>query len=767
MRTKLLLVLTIPLLGFLGVAGVQVASSTREALDLDRLARQVALGRQINVLVHELQRERDRTVGTLAAFASQPGSVRDLGGLSPDRTAVDRAITALDQGVQGLQPDKTFSAAYQRVRTALADLARIREGVESGWLRTRAAFEAYTRIIDELHALLVPTGVSGDVGQAMSALVEVARAKELTAEVRGLIFIACSAGGFGPTELETLTAVRAQQQVAVTRFRADATPAAVAVWDEVVSGQAVRNANRLEQTVVANATTGDDLGVDPQQWWQASTTRLELMRGAEGRLLESAIAAASARSAEQWRSTQITIAFTLALLLVAVLTSLGIGRTMVQSLSALRDQALEVAQRKLPEMIERLRTAPRDARVLSADPIAVRSGDEVGEVAEAFTAVHRSAVRLAAEQALMRHTTNAIHVNLARRSQTLVERQLQLLDKLEASETDPDQLANLFLLDHLATRMRRNDENLLVLAGGEATRRWTEPVPLSAVVLAAAAEIEHYQRVRHDITDNVHIVGHAVADLVRIIAELVENATNFSPPQTNVTVLGWAADGAAALVIEDQGFGMSPEALAQANRQVASPTVGIDVAAAERMGLVVVGHLAHRHGIRVELRSQGRGVTVLVQLPPSLLAEPPAQPTFVGGRPYSRPSLEPLPAGSARTTTPAAELRRSVPIRAEDILGQAQQDTSVWWSRGPKPASTASTASAAAPVKRPAAPTTTTSAGLPRRVPMAQLPLSSDQGAKVPVETNPEDVGATLSRFYSGVHRAVAEDQDDDFEKVK
>src|SRR5258706_435342 len=209
------------------------------------------------------------------------------------------------------------------------------------------------------------------------------------------------------------------------------------------------------------------------------------------------------------------------------------------------------------------------------------SRDEVGEVAEAFTAVLRSAVRLATEQALMRHNVDAIFVNLARRSQTLVERQLQLLDELESSEEDPDQLTNLFRLDHLATRMRRNDNNLLVLAGGEPSRRWTEPVPLAAVILAAAAEIEYYTRVRHDITDNIHLVGHAVADVVHLVAELLENATIFSPPDTGVTVMGWAAeDGEAALVIQDEGIGMSPEGLARAGQLVAAP-VCIAVAAAE------------------------------------------------------------------------------------------------------------------------------------------------------------------------------------------
>src|SRR5439155_10959661 len=320
----------------------------------------------------------------------------------------------------------------------------------------------------------------------------------------------------------------------------------------------------------------------------------------------------------------------LVILIVAVLTSYVIGRSMVRSLRVLREQALDVAQHRLPDAIERLRTSPRGDPVIETGSVAVTNFDEIGEVAEAFTAVHRSAVRLAAEQAMMRRTVNSMFVNLARRSQTLVERQLQLLDTLEAVETDPDQLANLFRLDHLATRMRRNDENLLVLAGADASRRWPEPVSMSAVVLAAMAEIEQYPRIRHDVTHDVHIVGHAVADVGHLLAELFENATTFSPPDSIVTVTGGrgterpgpnglaplglspmeaeARGGGATVVITDRGLGMSPAGVAAANERLATP-MAIDVAASERMGLVVVGHLAARHRITVELRGSPDGVT--------------------------------------------------------------------------------------------------------------------------------------------------------------
>src|SRR6185369_13545687 len=235
-------------------------------------------------------------------------------------------------------------------------------------------------------------------------------------------------------------------------------------------------------------------------------------------------------------------------------------------------------------------------------------------------------------QAIMRRNVNAMFINLARRSQTLVERQLQLLDSLEAAETDPDQLASLFRLDHLATRMRRNDENLLVLAGSDSARRWAEPVSLSAVSMAAMAEIEQYARIRHDVSNDVFVVGHAVADVVHLLAELLENATTFSPPDTVVNVTGWpAANGKeATIIIEDHGLGITEAGLIEANERVGGP-VAIDVAASERMGLVVVGHLAARHGVQVKLTGSEEGVVAYVTLPAKLLAPAPDGAGLYGG----------------------------------------------------------------------------------------------------------------------------------------
>ncbi|WP_083929649.1 sensor histidine kinase [Catelliglobosispora koreensis] len=756
MRRKLATVVLIPLLAFLVVAGVQITTAVGTASDLDKFAQRVATARQITALIHELQRERDRTAGMLATLG-MPGGSRDTASLAPDWTAVDRAQEALQQVEAQLTNDSVQAKAYALATAQLAELGHIRDGAAKGWLRRQAAFDMYTRTIASLHALLpVPADVAGDpaLGQTVRGLTSLALVKELTAQIRGRLFIVCSAAGFEPGEFEDVVDVRAQQQAATERFRREASVEQLARFDDTVTGQAVRNAGRLRQTVIGNSAV-TELGVDAQQWWLASTTELELIRAVEENLISTAAQAVADASVSQWHNTHLGIVATLALLLAAVSVSAVVGRTIARTLRLLRKQALEVAQQKLPQMIEQLSHSSGKAPPYRVDPIAVGTRDEIGEVADAFTAVHRSAVRLAVEQAIMRHTLNEIFVKLARRSQALVERQLRLLDTMEAGETDPDQLANLFRLDHLATRMRRNDENLLVLAGSDSSRRWNQAVELNTIVFAATAEIEQYPRVRQDVMQTIHIVGYAVTDLVHLTAELLENAAAFSSPETTVEVKGSStADGGAELLISDHGFGMSRDIIAEANRQLAEP-MSINISAAERMGLVVVGNLARRHGIHVELTSHSDGITARVAIPPRLIAPAPAVPVE-----ETEPAKWLRSSGTAEETV--APARKTVAIRAEDVLGPARPGApSIWWSRD---AAAQRKASAPSPVTAQPASVVTTAAGLPKRVRATQpsvtielVPASAPPASSLP-DIEPDEAGGMLSRLYSGVRRAQEED---------
>jgi Nitrate and nitrite sensing len=874
----------VPAVAFLVIGGVLINSTVQRATELDQFAEGVKVGREFTALIHVLQAERDHTAGVLArAAAGGPSDPVSIGAeLTADYSYTDSALADYVRAAGTLRGNSLFQRTSSAVTDDVRQLGLIREGVKSRWLRQSAVFDQYTTMISHFFDL-IPTRSDisdADSARALAALTTLGEIKELTAELRGRVFAAASAGVFNPDDFASFAEIQARQQATIDRFRSLATPESIARYDDALRGAAVSNATRLLQQVIGLAR-GTTVKVNAEEWWRASTTQLELLRYVEQSLLENAIDTATARSAVERRNAFAVTSVIVLIMLAAMLLSWSIGRSMARSLRELRAQALDVAQHRLPEAINRLRTLPRGETITVDTTNRVRSFDEIGEVADAFSAVHRSAVSLAVEQAVMRRNVNAMFVNLARRSQTLVERQLQLLDTLEAAETDPDQLANLFRLDHLATRMRRNDENLLVLAGSETARRWAQPVSLAAVALAAMAEIEQYARIRHDVASDVYVVGHAVSDIVHLLAELLENATSFSPPDSVVTVNGWAGQGGheATIVIEDRGMGMSETGVVEANSRVASP-VPIDVASSERMGLVVVGHLAARHGVRVRLRANDDGVVAHVTLPANLLAAPPeiefrglygaatgrlpgvvrlpiaatansapeddqtrataalpapaakrlpvdvptttgqsawppvevgpadatgvlapvkatAQvpvssppvssppvsgvPAQVSGPPVSGPPVSGPPvsgppvqiSGPPAAGANGAPSGRRGPSRAENIIGAAARGNAAastkgtrWWSRGGGDAPNEPTSQPLAiPVQREPVIAGTSGAGLPIRVPMAQLPVTGETTQPIVAPTqvprgepDPAEVSNMLTRFYSGVHRAASED---------
>ena len=335
-------------------------------------------------------------------------------------------------------------------------------------------------------------------------------------------------------------------------------------------------------------------------------------------------------------------------LLIAIVLTGVVARRITRRLRALHDAAREVAYEQLPAVVAELRAAapgtvdPDEVADRASAKLVVGGADEVADVAQAFRAVHREAVRIAGEQAVMRSNVAEIFVHLSRREQRLVDAVLAQVDRVERDETDPDRLQQLYQLDHLATRMARINLSLLVLGGSGAARVRREDAPMGKVLQAAISQIEHYTRVRFgSVDDDVAVVAEAVDEIVHLLAELLDNATGYSPPESEVWVTGRALGDRIILQIVDEGVGLAPSRREQLNQLLAQPPA-IDIAAVRAMGLTVVGHIAARYQIQVQLRPGQHGGTLAEvvipkdvfrpimaaerqpQLAPSVIAGPPA-----------------------------------------------------------------------------------------------------------------------------------------------
>ncbi len=358
-------------------------------------------------------------------------------------------------------------------------------------------------------------------------------------------------------------------------------------------------------------------------WFANATSMLGLMRQNEQQLSDSIAAQAMTLRTGAVQSAELTAGVTGGVLILVLIATVLVARSLVNPLRRLQTDALEIAAVRLPAQVAAMAADPDPSGAPpQVEPIAVQSTDEIGKVARAFDQVHAEALRLAGNEAAMRGNLNSMFISLSRRSVPLIDRLARMIDSMEQNEDNPDQLANLFSMDHLVTRMRRNSENLLVLAGEEPVRKWSEPVPLADVTRAAASEIEQYARVMLAIQPGILVSGQTAADIVHLLAELIENATMFSPRDTQVQVNAQeVATGGVLIEIRDSGVGVSATRLEEMNWRLDNPPL-IDVSVSRHMGLFAVSRLAARHGVRVRLRpGNPQGLTALVWLPGHLLSQ--------------------------------------------------------------------------------------------------------------------------------------------------
>ncbi|WP_162795618.1 nitrate- and nitrite sensing domain-containing protein, partial [Nonomuraea lactucae] len=610
------------------LAGVQLANAIGTSAEYRRLTQVAELVQRVNALSHELGKERTLT----AWYIADRRRASRLAQLKTQREAVDTAkqrVLAATTAIDASHSEHSLEDV-QEIRRWLTGLDGLRESILEDSVPPRAAVRTFSTMIDTVSHLQgdLANGVSDDTLQeGISALSSLERAKEEVARQQAIMVVALIGRQLDYDDLSDFLGSWNRQQAELAAFEQEATTTDMQAYRKQMRGSQIDRADAMRQRALAqmreykairdlDTTSRRDITL----WYESTSLSVNALRKVEDGLATRVVAQTRDLSDAEQRNAVVSGAMILVLLLLVLVFTTRVAGSLVRPLRRLRAEALQVATTRLPETVRVLRESGDGASVPEVPSIGINTRDEIGEVARAFDEVHREAIRLAGDEAKLRANVNAMFVNLSRRSQTLVERQLQLIEGLEQGEEDEQRLANLFRLDHLATRMRRNSENLLVLAGQEGARKWSEPVPLVDIARASLSEVENYERVQIQVPSGVQIIGPAVTDAVHLLAELIENAISFSPRESKVQVTSAPAEGGVLVTINDLGIGMSAEEVAEANWRLANPPV-VDVAVSRRMGLFVVGRLALRHGIHVQLRMRETGgLSAVVMMPDMLIA---------------------------------------------------------------------------------------------------------------------------------------------------
>ncbi len=762
-RKRILLLVLVPMLSLFGLYVFTTSITGREALNLARARTlKTATSAPVGNFLGQLDTERLFAMIYLSAptRANRVKLVAEEARTSHVTAALRAALTS----------GNTTSNASPGERQAIDVLLRGASGLPGlhAAIATRSvsrsqAFSAYNAVVTDAYLLLNQVILAEPnapiVAQAL-ALERVGKAEELLQQESVILVSDLAARAFPVTDQRRFTELVGAHRTLLSQTLPDLDPSYRAFYQRDVSPQASAALTSLENTVIADPHPGGPPPVRPLAW----------QRAVQGVSLGLERAGAQAAGALDQRAESIARATNLQLLLsggvgllaviASIIISLLVGRGLVRELSALRRSALELANDRLPTVVDQLSVGLEVDVPDDTLPVSVKSR-EIGQVRDAFAKVQQTAVEAAIGQARLREGISQVFRNLARRSQSLLHRQLALLDGMERRARDPQELEDLFRIDHLTTRMRRHAESLIILSGENPARGWRNPVPFVDVLRAAVAEVEDYTRVRVISAADAALAGPAVGDIIHMTAELIENATIFSPPNTPVMITGDVVGQGFAVEIEDRGLGLSEEKLAEINYRLANPPP-FDPSDTDQLGLFVAGQLAQRHDIRISLRPNPYGGTTAIVLIPHTLVVPEGVDAL--------PALE-----SAAQAAPARG--RHAPA---DDNGSASADTAILSGRAVPGEVTAAwgeeaRARLAESLERPVAPAwspaespVTDSAaadslggtGLPRRVRQASLapqlrdmPFSAPLADEVPAARSPEEARATMSAIQQGWER--------------
>ncbi|RIV36855.1 sensor histidine kinase [Micromonospora radicis] len=602
-------------------------------LQLERRTSLVYLGRPDEAQRAELTQLRQRTDELAAEF-----------------------VESTDNWQVSLLGSNDLHARIAELNQGLAALPATRDAVDGRNIGRSEAVEAFTELIESIYSIYDELGNLDDdeVAENTAQLIRLNRARELLSQQDAMLAGVLAAGRITPAERAEFTRVVGARQFLAEQAVVRLPEADQRRYQEMIAGPNFRRLAGLENQIMLGAGTSR-LPLSSQEWTEATAPAL----------IEIGDVVLAGGDEIVKRATPVAIGVIVRLVLAAglgllaviasVIVSITTARALVQQLQRLRDAAFQLANERLPSVVERLGRGDQVDVAKEAPPLQF-GDDEIGQVGKAFNVVQETAIRTAVEQAELRRAVREVFLSLARRTQALVHRQLTLLDAMERREHDAEELEDLFRVDHLATRMRRNAENLIVLSGSTPGRAWRRSVPMVDVVRGAVGEVEDYTRVTVLPISGVSLAGRAVGDVIHLLAELIENGLSFSPPHTTVEVRGQLVANGFAIEIEDRGLGMTEEDLAAANHRIVDRSE-LNLADASRLGLYVVSRLTDRHGVRVRLKESAYGgTTAVVLIPSSLIAVDGAEQPEIGAGPRAETSAaESAPAGpTERSAAPVA-----------------------------------------------------------------------------------------------------------------
>ncbi|MFE9693950.1 nitrate- and nitrite sensing domain-containing protein [Micromonospora sp. NPDC005806] len=601
----------------LNVLGVQTfdaqiaepSEPLRTALQQERRMSVAYLGQPSPKQAVQLREQRQRSEQLAATFVESARSWRARAAAS------DELMQRIDE-----------------VANQLDSLGPVRDEVAGRSIDRGAAAAAYSRVLDSLFRMYASLGKLDDeeIAKDTSTLTQLVRVRELMSQEDALYAGVAAAGRITDQEYALFARLVGAQRFLASEAIAELPAADRDRYVRMTEDPSFTRLRAIEDRLVKDGRPDRPLPVEAGEWQAAITPALDQQ---EATVLAAGDALVGrATPVAVWVIVRMVLAAGLGLIAViaSIVVSITTARALVRQLERLREAAFRLANERLPGVVERLGHGEEVDVAREAPPLEF-GDDEIGQVGKAFNAVQETAIRTAVEQAELRRSVREVFLSLARRTQALVHRQLTLLDAMERREHDAEELEDLFRVDHLATRMRRNAENLIVLSGSTPGRAWRRNVPMVDVVRGAVAEVEDYTRVNVLPLGPVSLTGRAVGDVIHLLAELIENGLSFSPPHTTVEVRGQLVANGFAIEIEDRGLGMSGEELVAANDRIVDRSE-LNLANATRLGLYVVSRLTERHGVKVQLKESAYGgTTAVVLIPVELVTEDGADPNASGG----------------------------------------------------------------------------------------------------------------------------------------